>query len=77
MREKKTVDTTSRQVSDWSGLAGQTVLVKHQGETVRTGRVEVVARDAAMLWLEKARVLERKLYSKAEGYVMVRVDLVP
>jgi hypothetical protein len=68
---------TSNQVPDWSGLTGQTVLVKFEGETVRTGRVEIVSRDAGTLWLERAGVLERKLYSRAEGFGMVRVDLGP
>ena len=69
------MDTTSNQIPDWSGLTGQTVLVKYEGETIRTGRVEIVSRDAATLWLERAGVLERKLYSKAEGFGMVPLDL--
>lgn len=69
------MDTTPNQISDWSGLAGQTVLVKYQGKTIRTGRVEIVTGDAGTLWLERTGVLERKLYSRAEGFVIVPVEL--
>lgn len=73
--ERKTVDTTSNQISDWSGLAGQTVQVKYQGKTIRTGRVEIVSGDVGTLWLERTGVLERKLHSRAEGFGIVPLIL--
>lgn len=69
------MDTMSNPISDWSGLAGQTVLVKYQGKTIRTGRVEIVTADAGTLWLERTGVLERKLYSRAEGFGIVPFQL--
>ena len=72
-----TMDSNSNQIPDWSGLTGQTVLVKYEGKTIRTGRVEVVSRDAGTLWLERAGVLERKLYARAEGFGMVVLDPGP
>ena len=53
---------------DWSVLAGLEVEIRANGQVVRTGVVEIVMPDAAMLWLSSDHNGNRTLFEAAEGY---------
>lgn len=61
-------------VRDWESLPGRRVRISKDGQVIRTGRVEAVTTDGAVLWIESEGNHLRTLYEKAEGYT---ASLVP
>ena len=53
---------------DWPALTGGRVEIRRYGTVVQTGVVEMVMPDSSALWLETDLMLERRYFSKQEGY---------
>jgi hypothetical protein len=62
------MDADPSLVQDWQSLQGQCVRISKDGQLIRTGRVEAVTADGAVLWIENDGNHMRTLYAKAEGY---------
>jgi hypothetical protein len=54
--------------SDWSSLVGSWVEVRRDQCFVRSGRVEVVTGDPAILWIAADGAHPRELFEAAEGF---------
>jgi hypothetical protein len=54
--------------SDWTSLVGSWVEVRRDQCFVRSGRVEVVTGDSAILWIAADGARPRELFEAAEGF---------
>lgn len=52
---------------DWVPVIGETVQIRNNGRIVRTGTVDAVTNDGAILWLAAEGVYQRQLITKADG----------
>lgn len=63
--------TSTRRVHlqyDWVALLGEVIEVRLDGTRVRTGRVDGVTPDGAILWIEAHGAEPRTMYERYEGF---------
>ncbi|UKA64045.1 hypothetical protein [Arthrobacter sp. FW306-04-A] len=53
---------------DWVALLGEVIQVRLDDRTVRTGRVDGVTRDGAILWIERHGAESRTMFERCEGF---------
>jgi hypothetical protein len=58
----------SYRCDDWSRLPGTEVEVHRRGKLIRSGVVDAVTPDSAMVWLSADHNGSRALFESAEGY---------
>ena len=55
-------------VDNWCNLPSVYVEVRRGGNVIRSGVVEAVTADSAMLWLSRDGVEDRTIFHKVDGY---------
>ncbi|KRE67734.1 hypothetical protein ASG92_13940 [Arthrobacter sp. Soil736] len=53
---------------DWVALLGEVIQVRLDDRTVRTGRVDGVTQDGAILWIEGHGAEPRTMFERCEGF---------
>lgn len=53
---------------DWVALLGEVIQVRLDDRTVRTGRVDGVTQDGAILWIEGHGPEPRTMFERCEGF---------
>lgn len=53
---------------DWAALLGEVIEVRLDDRRVRTGRVDGVTPDGAILWIEAHGAEPRTMYERYEGF---------
>lgn len=59
---------TFKNYSHWSALIGAVVQIHHNGRIIRSGTVDDVTADSAVLWIAAEGVHPRAMYEAALGY---------
>lgn len=53
---------------DWVALLGEVIQIRVDDRTVRTGRVDGVTPDGAILWIEGQGAEPRTMFERCEGF---------
>ncbi|GAB2738069.1 hypothetical protein ACX801_04905 [Arthrobacter bambusae] len=53
---------------DWVALLGELIQIRLDDRTVRTGRVDGVTPDGAILWIEGHGAESRTMFERCEGF---------
>jgi hypothetical protein len=56
--------------TQWEGLIGAIVEIRHNGSVVRTGMVDDAMTDGSAIWISADSSQPRRIYEKSEGFLV-------